>query len=280
MATMRNWEFAKGHGTKNDFVLLKDRTNSTELSPEDVRYLCDRRAGIGGDGVIRAVWAGYMPSWTGDPDMWFMDYRNSDGSVAEMCGNGLRVFGRFLLDEGLVDSPDVQVATRAGQRDVAQLNDHLFRAGIGHVMVAPDPTWVRLGGREFEATTVDVGNPHAVVCLPEDVRLESLDLSVAPEFDTAVYPAGTNVEFVRQESDRELTMRVFERGSGETMSCGTGVVATAAAQAARLGEEGVFAVDVPGGHLTVELDHGDAHLVGPALIVAHGSVILPEDRQG
>lgn len=277
MAFMRNWEFAKGHGTMNDFVLLKDRTNSTELSPQDVRYLCDRRAGIGGDGVIRAVWAKYMPSWTGDPNMWFMDYRNSDGSVAEMCGNGLRVFGHFLLDENLADGPDIQVATRAGQRDVAEMNDELFRAGIGHVQVASQPTNVSLDGVEYEATTVDVGNPHAVVFLPADVDLESLDLSHPPRFDTRVYPAGTNIEFVRVHSDRSLSMRVFERGSGETMSCGTGVVATAAAQGARLGEQGRFGVDVPGGHLEVELDDSMAHLTGPAVIVAHGSVVLPDE---
>lgn len=164
--------------------------------------------------MIRAVWAKYMPSWTGDPNMWFMDYRNSDGSVAEMCGNGLRVFGHFLLDENLADGPDIQVATRAGQRDVAEMNDELFRAGIGHVQVASQPTHVSLDGVEYEATTVDVGNPHAVVFLPADVDLESLDLSHPPRFDTRVYPAGTNIEFVRVHSDRSLSMRVFERGSG------------------------------------------------------------------
>ncbi|MDN6799328.1 MAG: diaminopimelate epimerase, partial [Propionibacterium sp.] len=162
-------------------------------------------------------------------------------------------------------------------RDVAELNDALFRAGIGHVQVASQPTHVSLDGVEYEATTVDVGNPHAVVFLPADVDLESLDLSHPPRFDTRVYPAGTNIEFVRVDSDRSLSMRVFERGSGETMSCGTGVVATAAAQGARLGEQGRFGVDVPGGHLEVELDDSMAHLTGPAVIVAHGSVVLPDE---
>lgn len=275
---MRNWEFAKGQGTMNDFVLLKDRTNSAELSPEDVRYLCDRHRGIGGDGLIRAVWGRYMPEWTGDPEMWFMDYRNADGSVAEMCGNGLRVFAHYLLTMSLVEGPGMHIATRAGQRDVAELPTGLFRAQLGNATVASQPTWIRLGDAEFEATTVDVGNPHAVAFLPEDIQLSSLDLTRPPEFDSKVYPHGTNVEFVKIEAQRKLTMRVFERGAGETMSCGTGVVATAAAQAARIQQQGNFAVDVPGGHLEVTLDEEGASLTGPAVIVAHGTVLLPDRK--
>ena len=276
---MRNWEFAKGHGTQNDFVLLKDRTNSVELTPDDVRFLCNRRAGIGGDGVIRAVWAKYMPEWTGDPDMWFMDYRNSDGSLAQMCGNGLRVFARYLAEEGLSDAGELAVATRAGQRGVERLTDTSFRADIGQVQVSNAPTWVRLGDASFVATTVDVGNPHAVVLLPESVNLAGLDLDHSPVFDEQVYPEGANVEFVHVTGPRALSMRVFERGSGETMSCGTGVVATAAAQARQIAGEGHFDVHVPGGDLSVDLADGHAHLTGPAVIVAHGSVLLPDDAR-
>lgn len=273
---MRTWGFSKGHGTQNDFVLLKDRTNSTPLSADDVRFLCDRRRGIGGDGVIRAVRAEFVPEWTGDPNLWFMDYRNSDGSLAQMCGNGLRVFARFLLDQDVVNEKDMVVATRAGERRVSELIDGRFRADLSPVRISPGRTAVVACGTTFEATTVDVGNPHAVVLLPAEVDLGALDLGEAPQVDPAVYPGGANVEFVHVCAPRSLQMRVHERGSGETMSCGTGVVASAAAQLHRLGESGRVDVRVPGGDLEVEVDGEQALLTGPAVIVASGTVTLPD----
>ena len=98
---MRRWSFTKGHGTENDFVLILDREAMLDIGPAEVRFLCDRRAGIGGDGLLRAVLAKHIDGWQGDGSLWFMDYRNADGSVAEMCGNGARVFARFLADQGL-----------------------------------------------------------------------------------------------------------------------------------------------------------------------------------
>ena len=114
---MRRWSFSKGHGTENDFVLLLDREAMLDVGPAEVRYLCDRRAGIGADGLLRAVLAKHIDSWDGDGSLWFMDYRNADGSVAEMCGNGVRVFVRFLVDEGLASGPTVPIATRSGLRE-------------------------------------------------------------------------------------------------------------------------------------------------------------------
>src|SRR6476660_1756746 len=112
LTLMRRWSFAKGHGTHNDFVILLDHESMLEVGPSEVRYICDRRGGIGADGLLRAVLAKHIDDWTGDGALWFMDYRNADGSIAEMCGNGLRVFVRFLLDQGLVNGPVVKIATR------------------------------------------------------------------------------------------------------------------------------------------------------------------------
>ena len=273
---MTTLNFAKGHGTLNDFVLVLDADDHHPLDAETVRWLCDRRAGIGGDGLLRAVKAASVPEWDGDPALWFMDYRNADGSIAEMCGNGLRVFVRHLLELGLVAPGAVQIATRAGLRTAWPQPDGRITVDVGRATVVDQPTWVEIAGRRCRAITVDVGNPHAVVVLADQLALTGLDLSRQPGFDPQVYPSGTNIEFVVPRSDHDLQMRVHERGVGETMSCGTGVVAAAAAQLAGLGQSaGTVHVSVPGGDLNVEQTQERAYLTGPAVVVAHGSVVLP-----
>ena len=273
---MTTLNFAKGHGTLNDFVLVLDADDHHPLDAETVRWLCDRRAGIGGDGLLRAVKAASIPEWDGDRALWFMDYRNADGSIAEMCGNGLRVFVRHLLELGLVAPGAVQIATRAGLRTAWPQPDGRITLDVGRATVVDQPTWVDIAGRRCRAITVDVGNPHAVVVLADQLALAGLDLSRQPGFDPQVYPSGTNIEFVVPRSDHDLQMRVHERGVGETMSCGTGVVAAAAAQLAGLGQSaGTVHVSVPGGDLNVEQTQERAYLTGPAVVVAHGSVVLP-----
>ncbi len=270
--------FAKGHGTLNDFVLVTDPDGSSEPSDDLVRFLCDRRAGIGGDGYIRAVPARHVRSWEGDPDLWFMDYRNADGSLAEMCGNGLRVFARYLVEEGLVDPAQttLSVATRAGMRTATLLPDGRVRLGMGRVDLSGTPASVAVGGQSWGATAVDVGNPHAVVNLDSDEDLDSIDLAVPPVVSEEIFPAGVNVEFVLPLAEQVVRMRVHERGVGETPSCGTGTVAVAAAQARSLGLlSGTWRIIVPGGEVEVELDNGEAWLTGPAEIVARGTVRVP-----
>ena len=272
---MRRWRFSKGHGTQNDFVVLLDRENLLDPSPDDVRWLCDRRAGIGGDGLLRVVSARHVPEWDGDPGLWFMDYRNADGSIAQMCGNGVRVFVRYLLDEGLASGPDVDVATRAGLKPATVLVDGRVRVGMGTVGV--DGGTVRVtpaGGEPLDATPVDVGNPHAVSFT---TGVGELDLTRAPVWaPEGSFPEGVNLEFVEPRGERHVAMRVFERGVGETRSCGTGTVAVAAADRARTGAaDGTWTVDVPGGQVEVELVGDQAWLTGPAVLVAHGEVSLP-----
>lgn len=278
---MQRWSFAKGHGTENDFVLIPDRESLLDLSPAQVRAICDRRRGIGADGLLRVVKARHIDDWDGDGSLWFMDYRNADGSVAEMCGNGLRVFARYLLDEGLVAATSIPIATRTGLLEATALPDGRIRVSMGPVGFGRTAVTVTTAdSRQFASTTVDVGNPHAV-CFVDD--LEQLSLGLAPAWSPAeAFPRGVNIEFVRSLAERHVAMRVYERGVGETRSCGTGTVAAAAAAAAREHPDGfgaplTYRVDVPGGTVEVELGAEQAHLTGPAVIVARGELNLPEE---
>ncbi len=214
----------KGHGTENDFVLLPDPDGSIhgDLDAALVRFLCDRYAGIGADGVLRVI-EGSKQSYVDDGGDWFMDYRNADGSVAEMCGNGIRVFVRYLLDEGLTGDKPLRVGTRAGVKEVA-LND--------------DGT-----------LTVDMGEP----ALPG--------------------PAGIVVEANGHQWPHDVNMRVHERGSGETRSCGTGTcaVTVASARAAHQELPVTYRVGVLGGSVTVTWrEDNHIELTGPAVVHARG----------
>ena len=286
--------FAKGHGTENDFVILVDPAGDQGLSPGLAARLCDRRAGIGADGVLRAVRtealaAGPGPgpagggngaaaapngggpgSQVGPAPEWFMDYRNSDGSPAEMCGNGIRVFARYLAERGLASGPAFTVATRCGPRRVRLDDDGNVTAEMGGVTVL-GPGRAVVGGVTCTGVRVSVGNPH-LACLV-DAPLADFDLTGPPQLDPAQFPQGGNVELVRVTGPGQAQMRVYERGSGETRSCGTGAVAAAAAAATAAGQDhGRWQVSVPGGRLTVTLDPGAAWLTGPAVIVAEGDL--------
>ncbi len=265
-------DFAKGHGTANDFVVLPDPDGALDLTPALAAALCDRRRGIGGDGVLRVVRAAKHPdaaALAGDAE-WFMDYLNADGSTAEMCGNGSRVFVRYLLDHGLAAGPEVPIATRAGLR-VARVDEAGIRVDMGAPTLGGEST-ATLVGRAYRGRVVHVGNPHLVCAAPDG--LAGLDLTRAPGIDAGTFPAGANVEFVAGAGEH-VAMRVYERGSGETQSCGTGACAVAAVALADAGREaGMVAVDVPGGRLTVTLDGRNCWLAGPAVIVATGTVDL------
>jgi diaminopimelate epimerase len=281
-----SYEFLKGHGTENDFVLLPDHDGSVhgDLDPARVAALCDRRAGIGGDGVLRVIrtsaydalpLAADAVSLAGEAE-WFMDYRNSDGSLSEMCGNGIRVFARHLVDNGLASSP-VPIATRDGVK-VLTVEGDLITADMGTPKVLGDTT-VGVGGRSLPARHVDMGNPHAVAFV--DDLAEAGPLLEAPSHDAATYPNGVNVEFVVRRGERHVAMRVHERGSGETRSCGTGACAVMVAAALADGvtgppaEDTAYRVDVPGGTLTVTWTADDRVLLtGPAVVVARGTTDL------
>jgi len=269
-----DYAFLKGHGTENDFVLVPDANGRHDLTAEQVARLCDRRAGIGADGVIRVV----RTDATDDPAAvaargearWFMDYRNSDGSLSEMCGNGIRVLGLYLATHADVDPRDpLRIATRAGIKVVTFDGDRIT-VDMGSPEVFAE-TKVEVRDRSWPATRISMGNPHAVAFV------DSLDdagaLVEEPGFDAHVFPDGVNIEFVVRRGERHVAMRVHERGSGETRSCGTGACAVMVAAAVADGaERGTpYTVDVPGGTLEVVWTAEDTVLLtGPAVLVAEG----------
>ncbi|MEV4386160.1 diaminopimelate epimerase [Micromonospora sp. NPDC049580] len=275
-------EFTKGHGTGNDFVLLPDPDGQLDLTPELVAALCDRRRGIGADGVLRVVRAAKHPDGAGlaGEAEWFMDYWNADGSFAEMCGNGARVFVRYLLDNELATPAGaaLPVATRAGVVR-ALVEGDAVSVEMRRPQVYGSST-ATLGGLTLPGTAVDIGNPHLVCVLPAGVELAALDLTVAPGFDPEVFPAGVNVEFIVagdpvDGTDGHSLMRVYERGSAETLSCGTGACAVGAVALRDAGRDtGVVAVAVPGGRLTVTVTENSCWLSGPAVLVATGEISL------
>jgi len=302
-------QVTKGHGTQNDFVLLDDRTGAVDLGAALVRELADRRAGLGGDGVIRVVASERLPEGAvvlaEEPAAtWFMDYRNADGSVAEMCGNGVRVFAAYLERLGLWDAADGELAlgTRAGVRRVRRvpvpvgLADDVWYAvdmgrwsvpgGVAAIDAGADAD-VEVAGLPVAraALSIDVGNPHTVLALPDEAELAAADLTTAPVV-TPTPAYGTNVELVvplGEERTPEGTivgrvrMRVHERGVGETRSCGTGACAAALAVRtwAGAGAPDQWLVDVPGGTVRVTaLPDGHVELAGPAVLVAVATVDL------
>ncbi|MET4097791.1 diaminopimelate epimerase [Agrococcus sp. UYP10] len=278
--------FSKGHGTGNDFVLVADADGSAPLTPERVRALADRRFGVGGDGVIRAVRAGATGVAVLDSaaeGTWAMDYWNADGSVSEMCGNGVRVFVRYLLEAGLEQLPDggaIDVATRAGVKRVVRRGE-LLSVDLGPFELG-EMALVAADGLEVDrpGLRVSTGNPHVVVALASEDELAGLDLHRAPSLDPAPVD-GANVEFVVPGAIADgigsIRMRVHERGVGETLSCGTGAVAAAMATRHWSGDAADrWIVDVPGGRLEVDVDErGHAWLTGPAEIVFRGETLSP-----
>ncbi|GAV44006.1 diaminopimelate epimerase [Streptomyces acidiscabies] len=273
--------FLKGHGTENDFVIVPDPENALDLSPAAVAALCDRRAGIGGDGLLHVVRSAAHPearAMAAEAE-WFMDYRNGDGSVAEMCGNGVRVFARYLQHAGHVEEGDLAIATRGGVKSV-----HIDKAGdvtvgVGRARLPEGDVEVSVGGRSWPARNVNVGNPHAVAFV--DDLAHAGDLFTAPPVSPAsAYPQGVNVEFVVDRGPRHVALRVHERGSGETRSCGTGACAVAVATARRDGVDPAvtgtpvtYTVDVPGGRLVItEQPDGEIEMTGPAVILAEGTI--------
>ncbi|WP_406441920.1 diaminopimelate epimerase [Streptomyces sp. NBC_01613] len=281
--------FLKGHGTENDFVIVPDPENAIDLPPTAVAVLCDRRAGIGGDGLLHVVRSAAHPE---AQDMaaeaeWFMDYRNGDGSIAEMCGNGVRVFAHYLQRAGYVGEGDLAVATRGGVKSVhiaktASVSGSAagdITVGMGKARLPEGDVTVSVGERSWPARNVNMGNPHAVAFVDDLAHAGNL-FSPPPFSPASAYPDGVNVEFVVDRGPGHVALRVHERGSGETRSCGTGACAVAVATARRdgadpaiTGSPATYTVDVPGGRLVItERPDGEIEMTGPAVIVAEGEI--------
>lgn len=273
--------FAKYQGIGNDFVMLADPEDRLRLTPEDARALCDRRFGIGADGVIRVA-----PAQGGGD--FFMDYVNSDGSLGEMCGNGIRCLAVFAAAEGLTDKAELQVETRAGLKTV-WVADGGIRVDMGPPAFRPEDvpvlwqgdalhTKVELPDEVLEAACLSMGNAHAVLFVDDLDAVPLTDLG--PRIEThPMFPAGTNVEFVVVESGDRIAMSVWERGSGRTLACGTGACAAAVASRLLRDTDERVTVAMPGGELTVEwsgstTDVQPVFMTGPAVKSFEGDTDL------
>lgn len=283
-------QFTKGNGTGNDFVIIENFDDSIELTEEQVQTLCNRNFGVGADGVILVVRteSSEVASLRQDEPgcEWFMDYRNSDGSKAEMCGNGIRLFARYLTEKGLASIPQggtLPIATRDGIKDITGAATG-FAVDLGLFLVEDNQLAVSADGLDVArpALEVNVGNPHAVMALSSLEELKSLKLSEKPVEDQP-RPEGLNYEFVVPAEPLidsgvgRIEMRVFERGVGETKSCGTGVAAAALAVRHWSGlSQDHWQVRVPGGVLGVRVfqseDGERVGLSGPAELVFEGKI--------
>ena len=292
----------KGHGTGNDFVIVPDGDVEYDLTPSQVRALCDRHFGLGADGVLRVVPTAAVREVAEQAPhaRWFMDYRNGDGSIAEMCGNGARVFARYLVDAGLESGPEFAIATRGGSCVVrvesdgditidmgtatapatkeSSVSSSEFTRGTVLLFTLPSASStlvirgprravpvVSVGALSWNGSGVFVPNPHCVVFLDDDEALAALDLSRTPGVEPrGMFPDGVNVEFVVRHgapTDRHVRMRVHERGVGETLSCGTGAVAVMVAAAERDGAPMETAYTIDvPGGKVVVTRRADAHL--------------------
>lgn len=279
-----NLSFQKMHGTQNDFVVFHDLTASVALSADQVARICNRRTGAGADGVIAVR--------SDDSADFFMDYINADGSLAEMCGNGIRCLGKYAYDNGLTTKTTLRVRTRAGIKTLelypgshgtidrvrVDMGEPIFDPRLipvnidtGSVPIIDYP--VEADGRSFAATMVSMGNPHCVIFVDEDPQ--TLPTRYGPALEThSLFPAKTNVEFIQVVDPKRIIMRVWERGSGETFACGTG--ACAAAVAARLKglTESETVVELKGGDLLIQYKGltSTVLMTGSVDLVYHGSI--------
>ena len=249
-----------GHGTHNDFVLVFDENDEIRLTPDQIKRICDRKNGVGGDGLIKII---------KKDGAWFMDYSNADGSVAEMCGNGIRVMARYLTDRGHQPSGIYAINTRDGRKFLSVPEAGDISVNMGQVSVVPGEISVSVNSNNFLGLNINMGNPHAVVFV-DDLDLVG-DLRQAPTVAPAdEYPEGVNTEFVKFLEGNKIQMRVHERGVGETQSCGTGTCAVALAATIKKGKSLPikWEINPPGGRLIVEIDgHSNATLTGPAELV-------------
>ncbi len=287
MSLLAELAFVKGHGTANDFILYNNENSASNISPTQVVALCDRRSGLGADGVIGAVRTKNvnLSGIQHGNATWFMDHQNADGSYAEMCGNGARVFARYLVANGLETEKEFTISTRGGVRAVHVHPDFTVSVEMGTALAASPPASsstqrIHLAtGEVFDSVGVFFPNPHAV-CWVDQADLSQLILGEIPVSEPIeAFPDGMNVEFAAITAPGEVSMRVFERGVGETQSCGTGACAVAWAarrSAASLAKYFEWKVSVPGGELFVSenSETGGFTLRGAAELVARGRVLI------
>lgn len=261
-------DFTKMHGLGNDYIFLNCMDSTPENLGELARRLSDRRFGVGGDGIICVC-----PSDRAD---FRMRMFNADGSEGTMCGNGIRCFGKYVYDKGLTDKAHLTIETLAGERELSLMirEKRACAAAVNMgIPILEPPVLLQIGQAGYTAVPVSMGNPHAVIEVEDPAALDLQAVGPAVESHPA-FPGRVNAEFVKALNHTELQMRVWERGSGETMACGTGACASAAAMmgAGKLDREAV--VHLSGGDLTVRWDEKSGHMfmTGPAAAVFDGKL--------
>lgn len=279
-------KFTKMHGIGNDYVYV-NCFNETIKDPSAVsKYVSDRHFGVGSDGLILI-----KPSKVAD---FQMDMYNADGSQGEMCGNGIRCVAKYVYDYGLTDKTNISVETLAGIKHLDLTIENgkvaLVKVNMGSPELVPEKIPVvaegeraidvplEVKGKTYQMNGVSMGNPHCVVFMEEDVR--ELDLeAIGPDFENHKrFPKRINTEFVNVLDENTLRMRVWERGSGETLACGTGACATAVAAILNGLVQKEVTVKLLGGDLKIQWNGGDApvYMTGPATTVFDGIITLPE----
>ncbi|MCI9074011.1 MAG: diaminopimelate epimerase [Lachnospiraceae bacterium] len=283
-------KFTKMHGCGNDYVYIDGAAWKIpqEDKPRAVRFLSDRHFGVGGDGVIFI-----NPGETADFEM---EMYNADGTRAEMCGNGIRCVAKYVYDKGLTDSKRISIVS-AGQVKYLELTVDQenkvsqVRVNMGSPILEPEripvvlsgeravDVPIRVGGTTYRMTCVSMGNPHAVVFV-ENVGALKLE-QTGPLFEShELFPNRTNTEFVEVVDRRHVKMRVWERGTGETLACGTGCCATAVACVLNGLTDSSVTVGVLGGEIRVSWDREEnlVYMTGPATTVYEGEICLKLTR--
>ena len=284
--------FTKMNGLGNDFVMIDDREEAIDMTPDAVAWFCDRHFGVGGDGLILV-----RPATTPEAD-YYMHYFNADGSLAEMCGNGARCFAKYVVDHGLIaeDATSLVIETLGGLKPVTFTRDddgqlHAATVDMGIPAFAPEDIPGDFEGTQiydcpietpfgtFSITAVSMGNPHTIIWV-DDVAEAPVD-TVGPYIATHErFPQGTNVEFAQHVDDETIRMRVWERGVGETLACGTGACAVlvAGTLSCRVGRDAT--IELPGGDLMIRgHESGHVYMTGSAAVSFIGSVEVPDDQE-
>ncbi|MEN6430863.1 MAG: diaminopimelate epimerase [Coriobacteriales bacterium] len=284
--------FTKMNGLGNDFIVIEDLDQDLDLDSSAVVWLCDRHFGVGADGVILV-----RPAMSAEAD-YAMHYVNADGSVAEMCGNGARCFAKYLVDHGLVSAetsslmietlggirpvrvtrePDGTMATATVDMGKPVLETRKIPVLIDDDLACEYPLETPAG--TVKITAVSMGNPHAVIWV-DDIDEAPVD-TIGPLIEThPAFPHRTNVEFAELVDQERIRLRVWERGCGETLACGTGACATlvAAALSCRTGRTAT--IELPGGELFIEWDPDEhVYMTGSAAEVFRGAITLEEDDE-
>ncbi|MEG0962791.1 MAG: diaminopimelate epimerase [Lachnospiraceae bacterium] len=280
-------KFTKMHGIGNDYVYVNCFKEKITAPEKVAKYVSNRHFGVGSDGLILI-----KPSKIAD---FQMDMYNADGSRGEMCGNGIRCVAKYVYEYGLTDKTNISVETLAGTKHLEiTLQDGkvaLVRVNMGAPRLEAEEIPVITEGEQaiqipikiketnYQMTCVSMGNPHCVVFMEEDVNKLNLE-SIGPEFENhPCFPKRINTEFVNIINTHILRMRVWERGSGETLACGTGACATAVAAILGGFTKNKVTIQLLGGDLEIQWDGGNTpvYMTGPATIVFDGELQLPRE---